>query len=87
MNLEELHSIAEDAVREEELISSDIPAIDLYIDQIINLVTDKNKTGSDRYHDKQLTKTMINNYSKDGLIMPIKGKKYTKEQIIQILTV
>jgi hypothetical protein len=30
---------------------------------------------------------MINNYSKDGLIMPIKGKKYTKEQILQMLTV
>ena len=30
---------------------------------------------------------MINNYSKDGVITPVKGKKYTKEQIIQILTV
>ena len=30
---------------------------------------------------------MINNYSKDGLISPIKGKKYTKEQILQMLLV
>jgi hypothetical protein len=30
---------------------------------------------------------MINNYSKDGLIMPVKGKKYTKEQIVQMLLV
>ena len=87
MNNKELYNIAKDAVREEELKGSDIPAIDLYVDQIINLVADKTQLSSERYHDKQLTKTMINNYSKDGLITPIKGKKYTKEQIVQILTV
>ena len=87
MNSNELYNIAKEAVREEELKGSDIPSIDLYVDQIINLVADKTQLSSERYHDKQLTKTMINNYSKDGLIAPIKGKKYTKEQIIQILTV
>ena len=87
MNSNELYNIAIDAVKEEELRGSDIPAIDLYVDQIINLVADKTQSSSERYHDKQLTKTMINNYSKDGLIAPIKGKKYTQEQIIQILTV
>ena len=87
MNIDELYKIAEDAVREEELRGSEIPAIDLYVDQIINLVSDKNSKGSERYSDRQLTKTMINNYSKDGLITPIKGKKYNKEQIVQILTV
>lgn len=87
MNREELYRITKDAVRDEELTSAEIPAIDLYVDQIINLVTDKLKTGSERYADRQLTKTMINNYSKDGLITPVKGKKYNKEQIMQILTI
>ena len=87
MQREELYQIASDAVREEELHSKDIPAIDLYVDQIINLVSERLRTGSERYFDRQLTKTMINNYSKDGLITPVKGKKYNKEQIIQILTV
>ena len=87
MNDNELYNIAKEAVREEELKGADIPAIDLYVDQIINLVADKTQLSSERYHDKQLTKTMINNYSKDGLITPIKGKKYSKEQIVQILTV
>ena len=87
MNREELYKIAEDAVCEEELTTKDIPCIDLYVDQILNLVSDKNAQGSERYRDKQLTKTMINNYSKDGLITPIKGKKYSREQIVQILTV
>ena len=87
MNREELYRIVEDAVRDEELSAREIPAIDLYVDQIINLVADKLKQGSERYADRQLTKTMINNYSKDGLITPVKGKKYNKEQIVQILTI
>lgn len=87
MNREELYEIAKDATGESELTSSEVPAIDLYVDQIINLVSDKQKQGSERFLERQLTKTMINNYSKDGLITPVKGKKYNKEQIIQILTV
>ncbi len=84
---EELYQIAEEAVRDADLKSTDIPAIDLYVDQIINLVSEKLNEGSARFHDRLLTKTMINNYSKDGLITPVKGKKYSKEQVIQMLTV
>ena len=82
-----LYDIAKDALNESELNSADIPNIDLYVDQILNLVSTKLLEGSERFHERQLTKTMINNYSKDGIITPIKGKKYTKEQILQILTV
>ena len=87
MDKRELDAVVNDALNEAELQSSEIPAIDLYVDQIINLVADKQKEGSERFLEKQLTKTMINNYSKDGVITPVKGKKYTKEQILQILTV
>ena len=87
MNQEELYLLAKDALKEEDLRAQEIPAIDLYVDQILNLVSEKQKEGSERYYDRQLTKTMINNYSKDGLITPIKGKKYNKEQIVQILTI
>ncbi len=87
MKREELYLVAKDATGESELSSSEVPAIDLYVDQILNLVADKQKVGSERFWERQLTKTMINNYSKDGLITPVKGKKYNKEQIIQILTV
>ena len=50
------------------------------------LVADKGKEGSE-VADRTLTKNMINNYSKDGLITPVKGKKYSKEQIVQMLVV
>ena len=87
MEKERLYGIAKDAVNEAELTSRDIPQIDLYVDQILNLVSTKLREGSERYHDRLLTKTMINNYSKDGIITAIKGKKYNREQIMQILTV
>ena len=82
-----LLDIARDALNDAELDSKEIPNIDLYVDQIINLISDKLKEGSSRYNERVLTKTMINNYSKDGIITPVKGKKYNKEQILQMLTV
>ena len=87
MNREELYLVAEDAANDAELQSKDIPVIDLYVDQIINLVQAKLEEGSPRYKENRLTKTMINNYSKDGIITPVKGKKYNKEQILQMLTI
>lgn len=87
MNDKALLDTVNDALNESELRSENIPNIDLYVDQIINLINEQLLQGSERYHDRQLTKTMINNYSKDGLITPVKGKKYNKEQILQMLTV
>ena len=87
MNREELNEIVKDALNDAELESSQIPAIDLYVDQILNLINERLQDGSERYYDRQLTKTMVNNYSKEGLITPVKGKKYDKEQILQMLTI
>ncbi len=87
MEKKEFCELIADAVNDIDLKSNEIPAIDLYVDQIINLHTDRLRDGSERYRDRQLTKTMINNYAKDRVITPVKGKKYTKEQIIQILMI
>ncbi len=75
------------AVGDVDLASREIPDLDLYIDQILTLVSGKTAASSDRYKENHLTKTMINNYSKEGLISPVKGKKYTKEHIIQMLLI
>ena len=60
MNREELINIAVDATNDAQLTSKEIPAIDLYVDQIINLISGKLAEGSERYIGRQLTKTMIN---------------------------
>ena len=82
-----MEELIRDAVNDADLRPEEIPAIDLYLDQIISLVAEKRREGSPRFYDRELTKTMINNYSKDGLIAPIKGKKYSKDQILQMLLV
>lgn len=87
MNREELDKIIKDALNDAELESERIPLIDLYVDQILKLINERLREGSERYYDRQLTKTMVNNYSKEGLITPVRGKKYDKEQILQMLTI
>ena len=87
MELQELDVLIKEAVNDAVLHPSEIPAIDLYLDQITSLMSEKVKEGSPRFHDRVLTKTMINNYSKDGLISPVKGKKYSRNQILQMLMV
>ena len=63
MQNKEFEKLLTDALNDAELKSSDIPSIDLYVDQIINLHAEKLKEGSERFFDRQLTKTMINNYA------------------------
>ncbi len=84
---EQMEQVIKEAVSDAELSLSDIPRIDLYLDQILNLVSEKNEEGSDRYKERILTKTMINNYSKEGAILPLKGKKYNRQQVLQILLI
>lgn len=69
---------------EKQITLTDLPDIDLYIDQVIQLF--ENTFGSVRRNDedKVLTKTMINNYAKGKIFIPIKNKKYSKEHLILI---
>lgn len=61
---------------------NDIPNIDLYMDQVIQLFESKLSSYKRNEEDKILTKTMINNYVKGKFLMPVNKKKYTKEHII-----
>jgi hypothetical protein len=60
---------------------SDIPNIDLYMDQVTTFM-DEHLESSKRFDsDKLLTKTMINNYTKNSLLPPPEKKKYTKDHM------
>lgn len=64
---------------------SDIPAIDLYMDQVTTFM-DSHLAGS-RWlsEDKILTKTMINNYAKNNLLPPPVKKRYSKNHILMLI--
>lgn len=65
----------------------DIPNLDLYMDQIVTLFEEWLASDKRGEQEKLLTKTMVNNYSKEGLIKPVKGKKYAREHILQMLLI
>ncbi|MSS62288.1 DUF1836 domain-containing protein [Lachnospiraceae bacterium WCA-693-APC-MOT-I] len=63
----------------------EIPNIDLYMDQVTTFI-DEHLSGSKRYpDDKLLTKTMINNYTKNNLLPSPNKKKYSKEHMLLLI--
>lgn len=64
---------------------TDIPDIDLYMDQITTFMDEHLKSSKRFADDKILTKTMINNYTKNDLLPPPNKKKYSKEHMILLI--
>lgn len=82
MEFKELNKLIDELHLENNIKLNDIPEIDLYMDQVIQLFEGKYNETKRNEDDKVLTKTMINNYAKGKLLMPIKNKKYSKEHLI-----
>ena len=65
--------------------ASDLPNIDLYLDQVTTFMN-SHLEHSKRYpEDKILTKTMINNYAKNRLLPPPDKKKYSKDHMLLLI--
>ncbi len=67
-----------------QVLPEDIPKIDLYIDQVIQLFETSFADSKRHPDEKILTKTMINNYAKGKLFYPIQNKKYSRNHIMLI---
>ncbi|WP_195914026.1 DUF1836 domain-containing protein [Planomicrobium sp. YIM 101495] len=67
-----------------QLHREDIPKIDLYIDQVLQLFDEEFAPAKRSAEDKILTKTMVNNYAKGKLFYPVSGKKYSPSHIMLI---
>ncbi len=85
MQNDELFNLIQQLKLGEQIDVKDVPTLDLYMDQVIQLF-EARLNHTKRYEsDKLLTKTMINNYTKDKLLMPAVKKKYTKEHILLMI--
>jgi len=82
MNKEQISKLIKNVNVDEKIKLKDIPEIDLYMDQVIQLFEANLGSLKRKQEDKILTKTMINNYAKADLLMSIKNKKYSKEHLI-----
>lgn len=68
----------------QNILIENIPSIDLYMDQVIQLFEKTFADSKRTEEEKILTKTMINNYAKGKLFFPVKNKKYTNDHIMLI---
>ncbi|MEG0250372.1 MAG: DUF1836 domain-containing protein [Peptostreptococcus sp.] len=78
----DIKEIIYNLLEKEEIKIEEIPNIYLYMDQVLSLFDEKFPYNE---NEQKLTKTMINNYSKGGIIQPAVKKKYNKEHILMIL--
>ena len=80
-----LDSILDSLSKMEYVISSEIPNIDLYMDQVLTFMNSHLGDTKRFESDKVMTKTMINNYAKNHLLPAPEKKKYTKEHIMVLM--
>lgn len=82
-----LNSILSSLDKVDYIKPEEIPNIDLYMDQVTTFM-DEHLSSTKRYsQDKILTKTMINNYSKNNLLPPSVKKKYSKEHVLMLILI
>ena len=63
----------------------EIPSIDLYMDQVTTFMDEHLAACKRQDDDKILTKTMINNYTKNNFLPPPVKKKYSKEHMYLLI--
>ena len=85
MEKEELKKMMEEISKISYIRPNEVPDIELYMDQVTTFM-DQHLEGTKRYsEDKLLTKTMINNYTKNDLLPSPVKKKYSKEHMILLI--
>ena len=64
--------------------SDEIPNIELYMDQLTHFMEKRLANTRRNEKDKIMTKTMINNYTKNDLLPPPERKKYGKDHVMML---
>lgn len=84
-NEEYVHQILTNLKKMDYIKPDEIPNIDLYMDQVTTFMDEHLKSSKRFENDKMLTKTMINNYTKNNLLPSPNKKKYTKEHMLLLI--
>ena len=81
----QLKTILEAITKLNYLSPDDIPDIPLYMDQVTTFMDERLSSYKRFDEDKILTKTMINNYTKNNLLPPPDKKKYSKNHMLMLI--
>lgn len=80
-------NMMEEIVQGGDISISDIPDIELYMDQVTTFIDNKLGYHKRTLKDKILTKTMINNYTKSKILLPSKNKRYNRQHMLQLILI
>lgn len=84
-NAEYVRQLIENLQQLDFIQPGEIPNIDLYMDQVTTFMDEHLRQEKRFEDDKILTKTMINNYTKNHLLPPPEKKKYSKEHMLLLI--
>ena len=65
----------------------DIPNIDLYVDQVTTFIESQLSSMKRSEDEKILTKTMINNYTKNHVLPSPDKKKYSRDHVLMLILI
>ena len=83
----EILNIIKNYLNIEDVSVDKIPNIDLYMDQVTTFIEDSLNEHKRDDNQKIITKTMVNNYVKDGIIPSPNKKKYNKNHLISLILI
>ncbi len=87
----ELARIIQDVLKQygdqSNIKSSQIPELKLYIDQVTTFLSQHLEKRSRFPDEKIITKTMVNNYTKNKLLPPPDKKKYSREHLMLLILI
>ena len=63
----------------------ELPSISLYMDQVITFLEERLRSAVGEEEEKSPTKTMINHYTKLGILPPPEKKKYSREHLLLLI--
>lgn len=84
-NMESIMDIIQKLKDIDYINPEDIPNIDLYMDQVTTFMEEHLAACKRMDDEKILTKTMINNYTKNDFLPPPVKKKYSKEHMYLLI--
>ncbi len=79
----EILSMVNDITQKNLIESESLPKLDLYVDQVTNLIQDNLIS----IKENHITKSMINNYCKNKIVPASEKKKYNLNHLLMFITI
>lgn len=87
MDIQKILDQSNKAINECKIELSEIPNINLYMEQVLTFLNDELDQYKRDSKDKIYTKSMINNYVKSQVLSKPDNKKYTPNHVIELLLI